>query len=292
MGLLDRLRSSNPDAQQGPGAQQGYAVPLTDPDQQCKVCGSEDVEGRRITHHKNAARVASIRRCAQCGFVAILRPGAGNYRNLTTTEELPVFSRAGNLEAPGREFYMSRMGLQILGRKNRDVLIYGVGSSQDNHHVAELPRAGTVSIGDIMAVRDDAPFVDLNQPAQRQYDLVIASEVVEHFRNPRPDFSRMFEYVADDGLLVCGTNINDGHPLRRIGYIFFPDHTSYYSPHSLHLVAQAEGWLMDFRPVNATRKRYVMFTRSQEVMAKVALYFATHPVAPSEYDPEARSPKR
>ena len=179
---------------------------------------------------------------------------------------------------------MARLALAILGRKRVDVLVYGAGRSLDNRHIAALRRVRRVAIGDIMRLRDDAEFVDANLPAEQKFDVVIASEVIEHFREPAADFAKLFGFVADDGLLVCGTSVNDGGDLARHRYIYFPDHTSYYTPESLRLLARRFGFHLDFRSpagLNA-RKRYVLFSKSREVLDQAACYFGSHRFAPSE----------
>ena len=156
-------------------------------------------------------------------------------------------SRAGTHEQPGREFHMAKMAIDILGRDNIEVLVYGAGSSLDNHHIAKLRPVRHVAIGDIMKLRDDAEFIDANEPAARTFPVVVASEVVEHFRDPRDDFAKLFKFVAGDGLLVCGTNIYDGGNLSRDAYIHFADHTSYYTPQVLRSIANDAGFHIDFR---------------------------------------------
>ena len=181
---------------------------------------------------------------------------------------------------------MARMALQILGRKGgQDVLVYGAGRSLDNLHIQRLRRVGTVSIADIMKVRDDAPFIDVNDPGEQRFPVVVASEVLEHFRDPWSDFATLLGLVDPRGLLVCGTNIHDGRPnLERDRYIYYRDHTSYYSVESIRRIATAMGFYVDFRFPDglARRKRYVLFTRSPAVLERTADYFGRVPLAPTE----------
>jgi hypothetical protein len=168
------------------------------------------------------------------------------------------------------------MAIDILGRDNVEVLVYGAGSSLDNQHIAKLDEVRHVAIGDIMKLRDDAEFVDANKPASRKFHVIVASEVVEHFRKPREDFAKLFKFVKDDGLLVCGTSIYDGGKLSRDPYIFYTDHTSYYTPQVLRGIANDAGFHIDFRApliADGMRKRYVLFSKSQKVMESVACYF-------------------
>jgi len=85
--------------------------------------------------------------------------------------------------------------------------------------------------------------------------------------------------------LICGTNVHGGRPdLDRDRYLYYPDHTSYFSVASLRRIASAMGFHVDFRLPDGLgrRKRYVLFTRSPKVVAGVADYFGRVPLAPSE----------
>ncbi|MET0838040.1 MAG: class I SAM-dependent methyltransferase [Marmoricola sp.] len=261
-------------------------------DQRCRVCRSVDLIHRDLAFVQNPERTCQIKRCRDCGYVAILRSEESLWKQRSTleTHESP---RVGTQERVGREFHMGKMAVDMLGRKDLSVLVYGAGAGLDNLHIERLDEVAKVSVGDIMKLRDDADFVDLTKPAEKKFDLVIASEVIEHFRAPRKDFERLFGFVKDDGLIVAATNIHAGNDLAKDGYIFFPDHTSYYSPRSLRLIANDAGFHLDFRaPLIGPRmrKRYIFFSRSRSVMEDVACYFGTEVYAPSEVARAIRPP--
>ncbi|MFS3127542.1 methyltransferase domain-containing protein [Nocardioides sp. Bht2] len=152
-----------------------------------------------------------------------------------------------------------------------------------NHHIAALDSTGHVAIGDIMNARADMEFHDANRPATRTFDVVVASEVIEHFRNPTTDFPKLMQFVGEDGVLVCGTTLRSARPLVQQRYAFYPDHTSLYTPRSLQLIARGIDAQVDFRPVQgAGNKRYVIFTRTAEKMERVIAHFGNHPFGPSE----------
>lgn len=223
-----------------------------------------------------------MRICGHCGHVG-LPDNRNDYRDRDYTQ-LPSSNRTGG-DKPGRDYHIASLVLPAMDQSDVDVLMYGVGAGRDNHTIVGLPNVRNVAIGDIMKLRDDGEFVDLTKPPPRKFDLVIASEVIEHFRDPVPDFRTLFSFVKRQGLVVCATNIYAGNDLSRDSYIFYSDHTSYYSPTALSTIATMNGFHIDFRmPVigGGLRKRYVMFTRSRATLDRLAVYFGSHTHAPSE----------
>lgn len=263
----------------------------------CLICGSGQFREKKVTYFRDDSKTCEVRTCKTCGYVHMPGHVESRYQGKTEMEQLPAgHSRLGTIDVPGREFHMAKMAVDILGGSRHDVLLYGAGRSLDNHHIEKLPEVRRVAIGDIMKVRDDAEFIDANDPPRKRFSVVVASEVIEHFRDPHEDFAKLFRLVKRDGLLVCGTNIYDGGPLAADRYIFYPDHTSYYTPHVLRRIANKAGVHIDFRsPLvgQGMRKRYVLFSRSADVMESVAVYFGTEVYAPSEQaQPERPIPQR
>ena len=252
-------------------------------DQRCRVCRGVDLIHRDLAFVKDPSKTCQIRRCRDCGYVAVLRPEESLWKQRTTLDSPHESPRVGTQTRAGREFHIGKMAVDMLGRQDLSVLVYGAGASLDNLHIAQLDQVEKAVVGDIMNLRDDV--IDLTKPAQERFDLIVASEVIEHFRDPRKDFDRLFSFVKDDGLIVAATNIHAGNDLARDGYIFYPDHTSYYSPKSLRLIANDAGFALDFRaPLIGPRmrKRYIFFSRSRSVMEDVACYFGTEVYPPSE----------
>ncbi len=259
----------------------------------CAVCGSPAAVPVTITDARSAhgapaqAKRFRVHICRACGHVGNPE-NTLDYRTYDGLEELTEAGRIGTPDRQGREYHMAKMAIDILGRDDLEVLVFGAGRSFDNRHIAALPQVGHVAIADVMQLRDDAEFIDANLPAPRRFDVVVASEVVEHFLDPRGEFVHLFSYLEPDGLLVCGTNVYDGGLLATQSYIFVPGHTSYYSERSLARIAEANGYLLDIRvPLVATgyggpRKRYLLFSRSPAVMEAAGRYFSTRSYAPSE----------
>jgi SAM-dependent methyltransferase len=235
--------------------------------------------------------------CSACGFTR-LPDNTHDYTTSTSPRSLGMAPRCGTENRKGREFGMAKLGIEVLGRSGVSVLIYGVGRSLDNIHIEKLPEVSRVAIGDIMKIREDGEFVDTSKPATEKFDIVIACEVIEHFEDPKAEFDKMLAFVADDGIVLCSTNINDGQPLSRTPYVFARGHVAYYSPEALRTISKACGYRLDFRlPLSATgsagpRKRYVILSRSDAVMDSVSDFFGRHLYAPSERPgpPKAKQP--
>lgn len=255
----------------------------------CLVCRRPGVRTRDLRFIRDPSRRKTVHVCSRCGFVAIDEIDPDRYRAATSLDDIPHPSgpRVGTAERPGREYQMAVLALAVLRRRKPDVLVFGAGSSLDNQHIQRLPRVGEVAIADIMKVRDDAPFVDPADPGGRRFPIVVSSEVIEHFRDPVNDFAALFRLVSEQGILICGTSVSNGRGrLANQLYVFYPDHTSFYSPEALRLLARQHGFHVDFRVPRGLgpRKRYVIFSRSPEVMSRVAAYFGAHQYAPSEVD--------
>jgi len=253
----------------------------------CSICLSMRVDSQQVTYVKDEQKSFLVQICRACGYVA--NPDNFNdYTEYKSLDQFPVTARVGTEERAGREFHMAKMGAEILGGQALDVMIFGPGRSVDYQHVKKLPRVGTVRIGDVVELHEQPDFVNVLEDTDSRFDLVVASEVIEHFTDPGNDFPRLFKLLKKNGLLICSTNINDGTDLNKHNYLYIKGHTSYYSPRAIEKLAVDNGMHFDFRvPIAATtfagpRKRYVLFTRSTNRLTDIARYFGKHAYAPSE----------
>jgi hypothetical protein len=255
--------------------------------EKCLVCNSRTVDIKTVTRRKAPPKTFAMQVCRTCGHVA--NPtNLHDYRKFSKLEALPLRARIGTADRKGREYYMAELGVGVLNRDDLSVIVHGAGRSFDNHHIAALPQVREVAVSDVMKLRDDAEFFDATRKPSRTFSLVLASEVVEHFLAPRADFPILFSFVEDDGLVILSTNLYDGQDLSKQPYIFIEGHTSYYTPKALEFIAAEHGFHVAFRtPLVATgyggpRKRYVLFSRSQAVMDRLADYLPEGEYAPSE----------
>ncbi len=260
----------------------------TAPDRpRCRACASVRVTVSQTAFRYEPEKSFPVHVCANCGYVG--NPGnLDDFTRYTAPEQLEMAPRVGTETKAGREYHMVAMGADILALGDLDVLLYGPGRSLDYRRIERLPAVRRVMLGDIVDLLGAPNFFDVRTTHDRRYDLVVASEVIEHFQHPPREFARLFRLVDKRGLLVCSTNVYDGGDLTRQAYLFIPGHTSYYSPLSLTKIAAKAGMYVDFRvPIAATtyagpRKRYVLFTRSVDRLTDIGRYFGDHTYAPSE----------
>lgn len=268
------------------GEVSAVVVPSNQHGHRCLVCHSRKIATKKVTPARGQQKSFAVRHCRVCGYIA--NPDNSDSGLDDSVPQFAIGRRIGTLERPGREYHMAELGAAILEVPNLDVLVYKPGRSKDFVHVAELESIREVAVGDERNMHDTEDFVDIGKRATKRFPLVIASEVIECFEDPREDFARLFSFVAKDGLLICSTNIYDGGPLSRHNYLFIKGHVSYYTPLAIERIAKDYGFLFDFRmPISATtyagpRKRYVFFTRNVEQISRIARYFGDHCYAPSE----------
>ncbi|WP_312957655.1 methyltransferase domain-containing protein [Stutzerimonas nitrititolerans] len=268
---------------------QKWPVPGT-----CRSCGSDALDTETIACSVPKLRGKSFRfeTCRSCGFVS--NPdNQHDYAEVGFSEgsRPEIGTRAGDGVQPRREYKMAEMAADILAYRSPELrsklLVFGAGLSRDHQLIStQLPFA-RVALSDVDNFQSTQDFVPLGLREQ-EFDVVIASEVLEHFTNLETDFTNLFSKVNDSGLVVASTNIHDGSPLHRLVYPFSPGHVSYHSGRSLYAVAKRFGMKLDFRvPAIAMgsggpRKRYVFFYRDPVLGECISQYFADHCLAPSE----------
>lgn len=260
----------------------------------CAACGADAVTQQTIASEIAAAKgkVCDFLICGDCGFVS--NPNNTHdyvYSGFGATSDPQMGTRAGDGVQPRREYRMAEMAVDILSRRSAerlpDVLIFGPGLSKDHALIAQNLKIGSVALTDMGNFQSAVNFVPLDA-TDSTFDIVVASEVIEHFTDLKTDFTNLLSKIKTDGLVVASTNVNDGWPLRRLIYPFITGHTAYYSGRALQAVARRFGLIVDFRvPAIAfgtagPRKRYIFFYRDPRLAESISTYFADHHVAPSE----------
>jgi hypothetical protein len=225
-------------------ARRGIVRLRPQPQPYCQVCFGPEMR-LHVVHDRHSKRKITVRVCTRCGYVEL--PDASD--DLGQRTVTPMASRSR------REREMSKLGLDLLDRPDASVLALG-----------EHPEAFY------------QPY-----PVARRYDVVVAADMIDRFEDPRAEFARLFNLMADDGVLICSSTIYDGRPLSRCNILGWAQ-GSYYSLPALRRIGSASDVSVDVRvpPLSSKlgpRRRYVIFSRSLEVMGLVAAYFAGRPVA-------------
>ncbi len=243
-------------------------VNLTAPD--CPVCGSSARE-TQIDKKEMLASVSEVQHlfiCNNCHFV--------NFPS-NTTKELNLETdksghRAGSLDKPGREyFYFEAISNYIFPNKKISVCIYGAGLSYDHHHIRSKDNVLECYITDLQNYQESNFFID--NPIKK-FDLVIASEVIEHFENPIENFNHLLSFVSDSGLLLIGTNIHiPGTKIDKLKYPFLLGHCSYWSPESLNMITSRLKYKLFFMNTSfgGPRKRAVFIFKNEDIINKLIL---------------------
>src|SRR5690349_3011820 len=101
--------------------------------ERCRVCRSRNLRARHLNFVRDPRKECDIRRCLDCGYVAILRTDQSIWKEKTSLDHSS--GRVGTAERVGREFHMGKLAVDILGRDGLSVLVYGAGGNMDNLHI-------------------------------------------------------------------------------------------------------------------------------------------------------------
>ncbi|MCX6021468.1 MAG: methyltransferase domain-containing protein [Chloroflexi bacterium] len=181
-------------------------------------------------------------RCPDCGFLQ-----AELTKGLTTDLRRGEGFAAGEGEGGGgyREYWTARLLHDDLGLPN--VLLFGTGNTPT---LASLLSEGVETWGcdfsaDVMADRQarhgqDRFFHPFNFPS-RQFDVVIAVEVLEHLTTPMRTLRTLRTHLSTSGVIAGTTDIWDGTPIGDHIYLDSDFHLVYWSPSSLKAAAAQLG---------------------------------------------------
>jgi SAM-dependent methyltransferase len=105
----------------------------------------------------------------------------------------------------------------------------------------------------------DPIFAADKEVLQISYDFVAASEVVEHFRNPRSSFELISNLLQPAGLFGISTRLrNPGQRVSGWWYAWDPTHVSLYSEATMRWIADHFRW-----EIVVLGERVVLFKKEQ-----------------------------
>lgn len=196
----------------------------------CPLCGAGDLRDRGRAFGRR------FRECLRCRLLS-MHPGD----HPSTEEEARRYRLHRNdPEDPGYRAFLRRLLDPVTERLRPGArgLDYGCGPEPV---LASLVRAGGLACD----VFD--PFFHLGA-LHPPYDVVLASEVFEHFRVPAPEISRAVSLLdsggpgREGGLLALMTlHWRDGEDLARWHYLSDPTHVSIYRAETFDWIAVRHG---------------------------------------------------
>lgn len=251
---------------------------------QCRVCGGST----DLINSVFKGSITWMRECRVCGFIR----SEGNEHDYASdglgSNSVGSNPRIGSAKTPGREFHIGQLALLGFDRANLDILIVGAGTSQDWAHLSKLEAVNEVYCTDFHNDTHNPNYLPIGEAREEPFDIIIACEVIEHMHQPREEIAALIDMLSDDGIFIASTNIYDGTDLDTHRYPTLRGHVAYYTPKALRVIADAVTCNLDFRvptiarTFGGPRKRYVLMTRQQLALDRIARYFADHEYARAE----------
>lgn len=170
----------------------------------------------------------SYRRCEECLLVFV--PAAYHLGPVTEKAE---YDRHRNHPADmGYRRFLSRLSDPLCERLPTGATGLDFGSGPGPTLAPMLTEAGfPTSIYDPYYAPDPAVL-------DNRYDFVTCSEVVEHFRQPGQEFSRLWQLLADSGWLGIMTKlVIDRQAFARWHYKNDPTHIAFFSCRTFEFLA-------------------------------------------------------
>lgn len=255
----------------------------------CPVCnGKDDIVFHNCKVDPYKGKRMEGYQCQSCGLIRHPNNLGGftkKISNDTLEGKLRNF-RNGTEERPGREFYMAKMGLDILNKDQGEISFFGSGLNIDHLWIKQKFPNILTKLVDLENMQNIDNFESINDATVS--DVVIACEVIEHFSEPVEHFKSLLRLVKNDGILICSSNIYDGTDISRHQYPFVPGHVTYWTPLALIKLASDMGFFVDFRTPfigltrGGPRKKYIIFYKNTQNLFATSLYFALNMHAPSE----------
>jgi hypothetical protein len=122
------------------------------------------------------------------------------------------------------------MPLKEFIKKDFTLLDYGCGPYSQ---IAEILKS------DVAVTKFYDPLFSPNEFAKEKFDVVTCTEVVEHFKNPKLEWEKLFATVKSSGILGIMTQFyNDEVDYKSWWYKNDPTHVVFYRQKTLDFLAQ------------------------------------------------------
>jgi hypothetical protein len=193
----------------------------------CPLCGSATE-----AYFRDGCR--DFRRCRCCALVHVPRA-----QHLDRSAELAEYRRHDNRTGdPGYRRFLSRLAEPVLARVRPPARGLDFGCGPGPALAAMLEEAGIV-----MDLYD--PFFYPNPSVfQRHYQLITASEVVEHLACPGRELERLWSLLTPGGWLgIMTQRLPDAADFAAWGYRREPTHVSFFADQTFRYLA--DRWQAD-----------------------------------------------
>lgn len=189
----------------------------------CPLCSGSSV----LDFHRD--RIRDYLRCQTCWLVFV-----PHQQHLTPAQEKAIYDLHQNqLDDPGYRRFLSRLAEPLLERLAHPGhgLDYGCGPG---------PLLATM-------LEKQGHRVDLYDPLyakqshylDHRYDFITCSEVIEHFRQPKPEFECLFSLLKPHGILaVMSKRVIDAQAFATWHYKNDPTHIAFFSTPTLEWLAE------------------------------------------------------
>jgi hypothetical protein len=258
----------------------------------CPICDNEKLKEKIYTCHLKEYMNKKQKgyKCPNCLFISFPENTAKYMSVLSKNsfEKELRDSRNSNDQRPGREFYMVKMAVDILEKHDEEFSIsfFGAGNNKDHVWIEKEYPKSIQKLVDLTNIQNSSKYENILEATQS--DIVVASEVIEHFTDHSTHFENLIKLMSNDGIIICSTNIYDGSEIEQHIYPFVPGHTSYWSHPALIHIAKKHDLLLHIgtplvsKTRGGPRKKYVIFCRSKKVYYNLSLYLCKNKFCPSE----------
>ena len=202
---------------------------------QCPVCGGEeDIVAHTCRVKPFQGKTMRGHQCRSCGLIRYPE-NLGHYAEDHCPAALrgrAVRSAQRQRRAPGARVLHGRDGHGNRGQaqRQRQLLRLGPEHRPPLAQAEAYPEVQTKLV-DLENMQEAENFETIAEATPS--DVVIASEVIEHFTEPVAHFESLLRLLKDDGILICSSNIYDGSNVALHQYPFVPGHVAYWTPLAL-----------------------------------------------------------
>lgn len=171
-------------------------------------------------------------RCPNCDLVFLERS-----RVLPEALERAQYDLHENVVEDGRyQSFMEPLVKKVLSLgPGLQVLDFGCGPTSVCAHLLR-PQGYDIALYDKFYFSSEAVL-------RKTYDVIIASEVVEHFHDPNSEFSLLSRLLRTGGHLIIGTSLTDDvADFSRWAYARDPTHISLFSRATMTRVSEMFGF--------------------------------------------------